>query len=111
MKGLVKFLEDTNPIQAAGVLTAVELVGDRAAKLGLQEATYASYIALAFVLPNVLKDNPLGLTNAYWNAMTNVTGIVIGVYYGEKYTMQQLAGIALMGAGFLMLGGAFVVSE
>jgi len=102
----VEWLENLNPLEAGMALAAVEVVGDHAAKLGSEEMVYLSYLGLAYLLPVVLRRNPLGLTNGYWNAITNLTGVAIGAYYGEKYSQQQMIGIVFLSAGFLMLGNA-----
>jgi hypothetical protein len=71
--------------EGALVLTAVECIGDASAKLNGVLPVFASYNALAFILPKVLVRNPLGLVNGYWNAMTNITDLLIGAYLGERY--------------------------
>lgn len=106
MSGLGQWLENLNPLEAGMALAAVEVIGDHAAKVGSETVVYISYLGLAYVLPLVLRRNPLGLTNGYWNAITNLTGVGIGYYYGEKYTHQQTMGIVFLSVGFLMLGNA-----
>jgi multidrug transporter EmrE-like cation transporter len=88
------------------VLTAIEVVGDTAAKVGNQPAvTYASYLALAHELQRILPHNGLAVTNAYWNAMTNVTHALIGtLYFDEPLSTAQYWGIAFVTAGILLLG-------
>jgi multidrug transporter EmrE-like cation transporter len=100
------WLGSSSPIGSALVLTATEVVGDTAAKLGETPAiTYASYAALAYQLQHVLRRNSLALTNAYWNAFTNVTHTAIGVmFFGEKLTPTQYAGIGAVTLGILLLG-------
>ena len=90
-------------MQAAAWLTAVEVVGDTSAKLDGELAVYASYNALAYSLPRVLRHNPLGLTNGYWNAMTNITHLVIGRALGEELESIQVFGILLSTAGILCM--------
>jgi len=88
------------------VLTATEVVGDTAAKAGNAPLTYASYAALAYELQVILHSNGLALTNAYWNAMTNVTHTLIGKFvFGESLSTQQYTGIALITLGILLLDG------
>ena len=93
-------------MQGAMVLTAIEVVGDTAAKVGNQPAiTYVSYMALAHELQRIFKHNGIALTNAYWNAMTNVTHTLIGtLYFDEKLSTSQYLGIALVTVGILLLG-------
>jgi len=47
--------------------------------------------------------NNLGIVNAYWNAATSVINVGVGMSFGEKYSNQQLIGIALISAGVLLL--------
>ena len=88
------------------VLTAIEVVGDTAAKVGTQPAlTYASYLGLAHELQRILPHNGMALTNAYWNAMTTVTHAVIGtLYFDEQLSSTQYLGIGLVTLGILLLG-------
>lgn len=104
MNGLVSWIENLDAVGGAVLLTAIECVGDRSAKLNGAIPVYLSYNALAFVLPHLLKKNPLGLTNAYWNACTNVTGVLIGGYYGEALEFQQIVGVGLISVGIYFLG-------
>jgi len=60
----------STPIGAAAVLTAIECVGDTAAKLNYPAVTYLTYNALAYVLNDALPTMSMALTNSYWNAMT-----------------------------------------
>jgi len=101
-----RFLEATTALGGALVLTATEVVGDTAAKVGNQESvTYGSYVVLAYELQHIFKHNGIGLTNAYWNAFTNVTHTLIGWrFFGEVLTTEQYAGIALVTAGIYLMG-------
>ncbi len=107
-------MESLGPVEAAALLTAIEVVGDTAAKLGEKDTrffdgnnglvTYGSYIALAFTLQKVLPRNSIAITNAYWNAMTNVTHTLIGsIAFGETLSSRDYLGIALITAGILLL--------
>lgn len=106
-----------NSLEAAGLLTAIEVVGDTAAKLGANDkrffdgnndlVTYGSYIALAYTLKQVLPRNSIAITNAYWNAMTNITHTLIGTLaFGETLSTQDYLGIGLITAGILLLRNA-----
>lgn len=101
-------MEGLNSWQAALVLTATEIVGDVAAKNGDNPLLqYGAYNAISWQLGESLhrNGNGIGLQNAYWNAMTNVSHALIGVYvYGEVLTNQQLLGIGLVTAGIYFLG-------
>jgi len=107
-------LGSLSAVQAAGLLTAIEVVGDTAAKLGSSDTrffdgnnglvTYGSYMALAWTLQKVLPQNSIAVTNAYWNAMTNVTHVLIGsLAFGETLSSRDYLGIALITAGILLL--------
>jgi multidrug transporter EmrE-like cation transporter len=63
----------------------------------------ASYIGQGYVLQLALRNNKLGIVNAYWNGMTNITHGLIGMAMGETYTGYQIAGIGLITAGMLLL--------
>jgi multidrug transporter EmrE-like cation transporter len=101
-----QYLEQLTSAGAAMVLTATEVVGDTAARAGnMPLVTYAAYLLLAYQLQRVFKYNGMGLTNAYWNAYTNITHTVIGmVIFREKLSSQQLVGIALVTLGIVLLG-------
>ena len=94
----------------AALMTAIESVGDGSLKhyAKTDDLTFfavgeASYITQAYVLQLALRDNKLGIVNAYWNAMTNITNALIGMSMGETYTGYQMAGIGLITAGILLL--------
>jgi multidrug transporter EmrE-like cation transporter len=94
----------------AVLMTAIESVGDASLKqyaktddLKFFALGEGSYITQAYVLQLALRDNKLGVVNAYWNAMTNITNTLIGMSMGETYTGYQLAGIGLITAGILLL--------
>jgi multidrug transporter EmrE-like cation transporter len=61
------------------------------------------YMAIAFVWSLALKNNKLGIVNAYWNGMTNVTCALIGMSMGETYTWIQGVGILFITIGILMI--------
>lgn len=92
---------------AAAVLTATEVVADVSAKQGNLAGALAGYNLLALELKSFLYDNgaKLSLTNAYWNAMTNVTHAILGVtVFGETLSTTQMVGIGFVTAGILLLG-------
>jgi multidrug transporter EmrE-like cation transporter len=61
------------------------------------------YILIAYVLQTAIIKNNLGIVNAAWNAGTTVSNIFVGMYFGETYTLRQLAGIALIALGIFMI--------
>jgi multidrug transporter EmrE-like cation transporter len=92
------------------LMTAIESVGDASLRQNAKTSDpkffalgQASYITQAYVLSFALKDNKLGIVNAYWNAMTNITNMLIGMAGGETYTSSQFLGIGLITAGILLL--------
>jgi multidrug transporter EmrE-like cation transporter len=101
-----QWLQGTTALGGALVLTATEVVADTAAKVGNQAAiTYGGYMVLAYELQEVFKHNGIGLTNAYWNALTNVTHTLIGrQIFGEVLSTQQYVGIGLVTAGIFLMG-------
>lgn len=107
-------LRTLNSVEAAGVLTVVEVVADTAAKLGNNDTRffdgynklvcYAGYNSLAYILQEVLPQNSIAITNAYWNAFTNITHALIGsLAFGETLSTSQIGGIALITVGIVML--------
>lgn len=88
------------------MLTATEVVADTAAKLGNEQAvTYGGYLALAYELQHIFKHNGIGLTNAYWNAFTNLTHTLIGYqFFDERLTTEQYLGIGLVTIGIFFMG-------
>lgn len=100
-------MEGLNSWQAALVLTATEIAGDVAAKNGNNPLLqYGAYNAIAWELGETLhrNGNGIGLQNAYWNAATNISHALIGMYvYGEELSTQQLFGIGLVSAGIYFM--------
>lgn len=94
------------PFSAASILAATEVAADVGAKLGKNVLAITGYNALALQLRYFLhnKNLPLTTTNAYWNAMTNVTHAFIGMYFfDEKITQTQLLGVGFVAVGILLL--------
>jgi len=92
------------------LMTAIESVGDASLKqyaktddLKFFAVGEGSYITQAYVIQLALRDNKLGVVNAYWNAMTNITNTLIGMAMGETYSGYQLTGIGLIAVGILLL--------
>jgi hypothetical protein len=100
-------MENLSAFNSALVLTAIECVGDTAAKLDDRLPVYASYNALAYVLPIVLQKHPMAIVNGYWNAMTNMTHLAIGVYLGDKISNQQIAGVVVGAFAILLMNEVF----
>jgi len=92
------------------LMTAVESIGDASLKYSARtnnNTAYwvgqGAYTTQAHIISLALKNNKLGIVNAYWNGMTNITNGLIGMAMGETYTSYQIAGIGLITAGILLL--------
>lgn len=96
-------MADFSAIKAAAVLNAIELVGDYGVKTDNNLLMYGGYNAMAYVLHETASTR-LGLVNAYWNALSNVTVTMLGYYMGERMSSMQYAGVATIAAGIWMLG-------
>ena len=97
-------------LQYAVVLTALESIADASLKAASQRpGAWLSplaailYILIAYVLQVAVIKNNLGIVNAGWNAGTSVSNVLIGMYFGETYTLKQLAGIAFIVFGIFMI--------
>ena len=94
----------------ASILTVIEVIGVAALKyyaktndMKFFAVGEVSYITQAYVLQRAFRNNKLGIVNAYWNGMTNITNSLVGMSMGESYTKYQIAGIGLIAAGILLL--------
>lgn len=92
------------------LMTAIESVGDASLKQYAKTddtkffaVGQGAYISQAYVFQLALRNNKLGIVNAYWNGMTNITNGLIGMAMGETYSGYQIAGIGLITAGILLL--------
>ena len=110
LNGVFSSKYNDEALRWALLMTAIESVGDGSLKqyaktndLKFFAIGEGSYITQAYVFQLALKDNKLGIVNAYWNAMTNITNALIGISMGETYSGYQIAGVALISAGILLL--------
>lgn len=93
------------------LMTAIESVGDASLKQSARTqgdtvfliTGLGAYNTQALVFREALKNNKLGITNAYWNGLTNITNTLIGMAMGEEYSLYQGLGILLITAGILIL--------
>jgi len=97
-------------IHYALALTTLEIVADASLKAASQKpGAWLSpiggtlYIAIAYLLQTSSMNNNLGIVNAAWNACTTVTGLLTGLYFGEKYSMKQIVGILFIALGVFMI--------
>jgi len=72
------FLDSLGLVGAATTLTVLETGLDTLAK-SQNVLAVPGYGALGYVLMRTLRTNPLGTQNLMWNAMTNLTDLVVGV--------------------------------
>lgn len=93
------------------LLTLAESVGDYALKvfatngsapmLGLGMGVYAG---LAGMLAWIFKFNGLAITNAFWDATSNVLTMFMGaVLFNETYTARQWAGMVVVTLGITLM--------
>lgn len=95
------------------LLTLVESVGDYALKryaLGGQPLYFALgfgvYGALAAILVWLFKSLGLAITNAYWDATSNVLSMMVGYFLlHEVYSAKQWIGMAVVTAGMFLING------
>ncbi len=90
-------------LSQAFILTFIELVGDYGAKTQNPVLAYGGYNALAWKLTDGLKTNSLILTNSYWDAISNLMTVGLGMAMGERPSAGQAVGILLITAGMVML--------
>lgn len=97
-------------LQYALALTLLEVAADASLKAASQQpGAWLSpigatlYLAIAYLLQMSIMQNNLGIVNAAWNACTTVTGMLTGMYFGEKYTYKQILGIVFIAFGVFMI--------
>lgn len=100
-----------SPLVSGTLLTSVEAFGDTALKqyavggsslfLGLGVAVYG---ILAFLLSWLFKFNGLAITNAMWDATSNVMTMGLGYFlFHEVYSLKQWIGMATVALGILLM--------
>lgn len=97
-------LDSLGPFGAALVMSGAELGADAAAKAQLYWLSVPAYAGLGYLWTTLLRGNPLGLTNLYWNAITNWGNIAVGMWFGERLSGTQYVGAALITTGIILLG-------
>lgn len=87
------------------LLTGVEAVGDYGAKIQNPWMTFGGYNLLAVTLFQALKNNPLALTNSWWDGISNIMTLFLGlVVFGETITPREGFGAALITVGLFLIG-------
>lgn len=111
LNGILTEKYNDEALRWALLMTAIESVGDASLKQSARTPDDTAFLLTgvgaynlqAFVLREALRENKLGITNAYWNGMTNITNALIGMAMGETYTLVQGLGILLITAGILII--------
>lgn len=103
IESLLDAIASLSPPSAALLLTITEAVGDYNAKKGNLILSLIPYHLLGAELFITLQKNPLALTNAYWDAFSNIMTFGIGYALGERYSTMQYSGMVLISAGIMML--------
>jgi uncharacterized membrane protein len=99
------------PLMSGVLLSLTESVGDYALKvfsntgskpmLGLGMAVYAG---LASLLGWLFKFNGLAITNAFWDATSNVLTMFMGtVIFNETYSLRQWIGMVTVTLGIALM--------
>jgi multidrug transporter EmrE-like cation transporter len=107
----ISFNTNREDFRWAALLAALETVADASLKgasqkspeVGLSPVGGSLYLGQAYILQKAVMKNNLGIVNAYWNALTTVLNIGVGMAYGEKYTQTQILGCGLIAAGILII--------
>ena len=87
------------------LLTGVEAIGDYGAKIQNPLLTFGGYNLLAGTLFQALKTNPLALTNSWWDGVSNVMTLFIGLFiFGERITVREGIGAAFISLGLFLIG-------
>jgi multidrug transporter EmrE-like cation transporter len=100
-----------SPFISGTLLTVVEAFGDIALKqyaiggsslfLGAGVVVYG---VLAFLLSWLFKFNGLAITNAMWDATSNIMTMGLGYFlFHEVYSLKQWIGMATVALGILLM--------
>ncbi len=111
INGILTEKYNDEALRWALLMTAIESVGDASLKQSARTegdtafllTGVGAYNVQSLVLREALRTNKLGITNAYWNGMTNITNALIGMAMGETYAIHQGVGILLITAGILLI--------
>ena len=99
-------LDGLGVVGAATVLTILETGTDTLAK-SQNPLAIPGYGVLGYVLMRTLRTNPLGTQNLMWNAMTNLTDLVVGVFvFGETVSGTDVAAAILITTGIMLLANS-----
>jgi multidrug transporter EmrE-like cation transporter len=101
------------PLQGGILLTVSEALGDYSLKKyamegGVVFATIGvlTYLGLSGILIWLFKTLGLAITNAYWDATSNLMTMAIGYFvFNEFYTIKQWIGMFIVTAGLILING------
>ena len=101
------------PFRGGLLLTLVESVGDYALKRFATGGSplffalgFGIYGALAAILVWLFKTLGFAITNAYWDATSNVITMAVGYFLlRESYSVRQWIGMAVLTLGMLLING------
>ena len=110
MGDVVERLLDDDAMRFGVAMGAIETLADYCLKKYAQtdRLEYISggltgYSALVYVFQRALRKEQLGRVNAFWNAFTTVSNVLVGMSMGEKYSEKQLIGFALISCGIFLI--------
>lgn len=100
-----------SPLMSGVLLTLSESVGDYALKIFATNGSKAMlglgmgvYAWLAVLLGWLFKFNGLAITNAFWDATSNVLTMFMGtVLFKETYTIRQWVGMVAVTLGIALM--------
>lgn len=103
-----------------GPVVAIEALGDWSFTKYLQEGKkhivykilgYLSYIGVLELFQKAIQHKGLAWTNSAWDGWSNLTtGAVALVMFGEKPSLREFVGIALISIGLFFLGTEGIAS-
>jgi drug/metabolite transporter (DMT)-like permease len=104
------------PALAGVILTLVEGAGDLALKkYATGGATWlftfgtSVYIALALILTRLFTTLGFAITNAYWDATSNLFTMGVGyLILKESYTLRQWIGMIIVSLGLYLINGTAI---
>jgi multidrug transporter EmrE-like cation transporter len=110
MSDIVERLLDDDAARFGVAMGAIETFADYCLKRYAQTDNpdflaggVSGYGAIVYVFQRALRKESLGRTNAWWNAFTTVSNVIVGTAMGEKYSHTQLLGFAMVAGGILLV--------
>jgi multidrug transporter EmrE-like cation transporter len=110
MGDLIQNLLDDDAMRFGAAMGAIETFADYCLKKYAQtdRLEYISggltgYSAIIYVFQRALRKEKLGRVNAFWNAFTSVSNVVVGMSLGETYEPKQIVGFAIISVGIFLI--------